>query len=139
MQQININQYINLKAEKYILQNVQLTLILPNFSLGNRALSPSTSIIRSSNLGTVDLQSTFDIMSDLPYQTSLDIFDMYSVHRLSHRRYQRSLSRSNIDLHTISKIQSFYIKCSHHQTLRESTMRNSHTISKIQSFIIIGS
>ena len=32
--------------KKYILQNFQLTLILPNFSLENIALSPSTSIVR---------------------------------------------------------------------------------------------
>ena len=109
MQQINFNQYINKKPEKYILQNFQLMLILSDFSLGNIVLSPSKSIVRSSNLVTVDLLSIFDILSDLPYLTSLDTFDMYNVHRLNHRHYQRSLSRPDIDLHIISKIHLFIL------------------------------
>ena len=110
MQQIILTHTSSKKSEKYFLQNFQLTLILPDLRLANKALSSLIDKYRQIiNIGIVDSCLHLTSYSNLPYLTSLDIFDMYKVHRPSRRHYQRSLSRPNIDLHTISKIQSFLL------------------------------
>ena len=58
MQQINLTHTLTKKSKKYFLQNFQLTLILSDLSLGNRALSRLIDKYRQIiNFGTVEQRS----------------------------------------------------------------------------------